>query len=194
MRMRSMPLPLIRKGARKRGPSWRGLGRTALLTLLTVLAGHSGGIVRRGACRLGRRGTAFRLRLASLEVFSQGRAQTPLSSQLLCMLVTTAHGNNIRSRREVSEDPSSDRRLNGARLRHFWPCGKDRRARFNRHFRNRTRRCRSSVVEHPLGKGEVVSSILTGSTRKSPMLIGCLQHSPRGGFRRCMQNDAATCG
>jgi hypothetical protein len=26
------------------------------------------------------------------------------------------------------------------------------------------RRCRSSVVEHPLGKGEVVSSILTGST------------------------------
>ena len=27
-----------------------------------------------------------------------------------------------------------------------------------------TRRCRSSVVEHPLGKGEVVSSILTGST------------------------------
>ncbi len=29
------------------------------------------------------------------------------------------------------------------------------------------RRCRSSVVEHSLGKGEVVSSILTGSTRKS---------------------------
>src|SRR4029077_138270 len=26
-------------------------------------------------------------------------------------------------------------------------------------------RCRSSVVEHPLGKGEVVSSILTGSTK-----------------------------
>ena len=28
----------------------------------------------------------------------------------------------------------------------------------------RRERCRSSVVEHPLGKGEVVSSILTGST------------------------------
>jgi hypothetical protein len=28
-------------------------------------------------------------------------------------------------------------------------------------------RCRSSVVEHPLGKGEVVSSILTGSTTKA---------------------------
>jgi hypothetical protein len=28
----------------------------------------------------------------------------------------------------------------------------------------RRKRCRSSVVEHSLGKGEVVSSILTGST------------------------------
>ena len=33
-------------------------------------------------------------------------------------------------------------------------------------FSHPARRCRSSVVEHPLGKGEVVSSILTGSTRK----------------------------
>src|SRR4029079_18356677 len=33
------------------------------------------------------------------------------------------------------------------------------------------RRCRSSVVEHSLGKGEVVSSILTGST----IFIGFLQ-------------------
>ena len=38
-------------------------------------------------------------------------------------------------------------------VRHFWR-------------RGRLRRCRSSVVEHSLGKGEVVSSILTGSTRK----------------------------
>ena len=30
-----------------------------------------------------------------------------------------------------------------------------------------SRRCRSSVVEHPLGKGEVVSSILPGSTMVS---------------------------
>ena len=30
--------------------------------------------------------------------------------------------------------------------------------------------CRSSVVEHPLGKGEVVSSILTGSTTLVPLL------------------------
>src|SRR5262249_7610509 len=61
----------------------------------------------------------------------------------------------------------------GARLRHFHTCGKDRRARSNRYFRN-PRRCRSSVVEHALGKGEVVSSILTGSTRRSMTEPPCL--------------------
>ena len=33
-------------------------------------------------------------------------------------------------------------------------------------------RCRSSVVEHSLGKGEVVSSILTGSTITLPLVAG----------------------
>ena len=42
-------------------------------------------------------------------------------------------------------------------VRDFWSCG-------------RLRRCRSSVVEHSLGKGEVVSSILTGSTRKTKQI------------------------
>jgi hypothetical protein len=46
-------------------------------------------------------------------------------------------------------------------LRAHFPYGKDRRA---IPFQGRAR-CRSSVVEHSLGKGEVVSSILTGSTR-----------------------------
>ena len=32
-------------------------------------------------------------------------------------------------------------------------------------------RCRSSVVEHSLGKGEVVGSIPTGSTSLSPYLL-----------------------
>ena len=32
------------------------------------------------------------------------------------------------------------------------------------------KRCRSSVVEHPLGKGEVVGSIPTGSTSNQPYL------------------------
>ena len=54
-----------------------------------------------------------------------------------------------------------------ARLRPLRPCGKERRTRGRTRrddFRQPPRRCRSSVVEHPLGKGEVVSSILTGST------------------------------
>jgi hypothetical protein len=41
-------------------------------------------------------------------------------------------------------------------------------------FSHPARRCRSSVVEHPLGKGEVVSSILTGSTKK----MGASQSAP----------------
>jgi hypothetical protein len=43
----------------------------------------------------------------------------------------------------------------------------------------RRQRCRSSVVEHSLGKGEVVSSILTGSTIKS-----LLHKAFCGGHRR----------
>src|SRR5215470_13432532 len=59
------------------------------------------------------------------------------------------------------------------RLRLRRPCGKDRAG-----FGGRTppasvrlKCCRSSVVEHPLGKGEVVSSILTGSTRKRSQIL-----------------------
>jgi hypothetical protein len=54
-------------------------------------------------------------------------------------------------------------------LRQNPPYGKDRRAfwRFS-HAASRHACCRSSVVEHPLGKGEVVSSILTGSTTVCP--------------------------
>src|SRR5262249_9360356 len=135
MRMRSMPLPLIRNPARtRRNLASEGLGRTARLAL--ILPDNSGGIVGRGACRLRRRGTAFCLRLAALEVFSQRRAQTPLPPQLLCALLASVHGNNIRKRREGAEEPRNDPPLNRARLRHFHTCGKDRRARSNRYFRN----------------------------------------------------------
>jgi hypothetical protein len=60
-------------------------------------------------------------------------------------------------------------------------------------FSHPARRCRSSVVEHPLGKGEVVSSILTGSTTKKSVIIGLLQNSRPPPKCRCVQNDAATC-
>src|SRR5260370_24909146 len=66
--------------------------------------------------------------------------------------------------------PTHLSKSNRPRLQLPSPCGKDR------HTCSRLLSvtnlhaapgCRSSVVEHPLGKGEVVSSILTGSTRKS---------------------------
>src|SRR5262249_39647126 len=50
------------------------------------------------------------------------------------------------------------------RLRGHVPYGKDRRA-ISCLSRLLKARCRSSVVEHSLGKGEVVCSIHTGSTR-----------------------------
>ena len=53
----------------------------------------------------------------------------------------------------------------GRRLRRCGAYGKDRRIRGRiPSVSHPARRCRSSVVEHSLGKGEVVSSILTGST------------------------------
>src|SRR5262249_26509186 len=74
------------------------------------------------------------------------------------------------TRRHATEAFHCDRPLNGSRLRPMGPCGKDRRTRGRfliGRFSHPARRCRSSVVEHPLGKGEVVSSILTGSTSKT---------------------------
>jgi hypothetical protein len=51
-------------------------------------------------------------------------------------------------------------------LRKTPPYGKDRPGFFARirRVKGRRARCRSSVVEHSLGKGEVLSSILSGST------------------------------
>ena len=66
------------------------------------------------------------------------------------------------------------RRLAGThrRLRRCGPYGKDRRIPGRiPSVSHPARRCRSSVVEHSLGKGEVVSSILTGSTRYSQKLM-----------------------
>jgi hypothetical protein len=57
------------------------------------------------------------------------------------------------------------------RLRGRRPCGKNRPlcgAVFGRFSTKPRACCRSSVVEHSLGKGEVVSSILPGSTIKTP--------------------------
>jgi hypothetical protein len=54
----------------------------------------------------------------------------------------------------------------------------------------RRRGCRSSVVEHPLGKGEVVSSILTGSTTNSPQNLSRFLLSGK----HCCCDRAERCG
>ena len=58
-----------------------------------------------------------------------------------------------------------------APCRAVWQGSQRSRPLFHRSIFASRRRCRSSVVEHPLGKGEVVSSILTGSTRHTPMRL-----------------------
>jgi hypothetical protein len=47
---------------------------------------------------------------------------------------------------------------------------------------------------HPLGKGEVESSILSGSTTKAPDIIEALRRRLLTASRRRMQNDAGICG
>src|SRR5262249_7382483 len=137
---------------------------------LLFMPGDSGGIVGlTGARRAGTRRAGLGLGLATLEILPQRSAQTPLLAHLLRALSPLVHG--LQDYDPTARDGSlgRDRPLNGSRLRPMWPCGKDRRTRGRfpiGRFSHPPRRCRSSVVEHPLGKGEVVSSILTGSTRK----------------------------
>src|SRR5215472_110974 len=52
-----------------------------------------------------------------------------------------------------------------------------------------TRGCRSSVVEHPLGKGEVVGSIPTGST----IFFKNLPEMPTSGLRSTLPHEAVGC-
>jgi hypothetical protein len=140
------------------------------LALLLSIVGNSGGIVGLITARVGRSRAAFRLGLATLKILPQCGAQTPPLPHPVCALGTIVHGTRLGTggaRRKALW--RTDRPLDGARLRHFRPCGKDRRARSRVPFllfSPPARRCRSSVVEHPLGKGEVVSSILTGSTSR----------------------------
>ena len=160
------------------------------LALLLSLVGNSGGIVGLITARVGGSRAAFRLGLATLKILPQRGAQTPPLPHPVCALGTIVHGTRLGTggaRRKALW--RTDRPLDGARLRHFRPYGKDRRARGRVPFllfSPPAGRCRSSVVEHPLGKGEVVSSILTGSTRKSPIDKG-LSHTRE---KRAWQNRA----
>src|SRR4029077_13497826 len=96
---------------------------------------------------------------------------TPLLACFLRALGTIVHGGQDKRRGSGEGGPREGRRSLGGdrgRLRRCGPYGKDRRIRGRiPSVSHPARRCRSSVVEHSLGKGEVVSSILTGSTRYS---------------------------
>src|SRR5262249_50589578 len=109
-------------------------------------------------------------------------AQAPLLPDLRCALGIIAHWlktmyrgglakglGAMTDRRSAHACASSDPVAMGRRTQGRFP--------FPR-FSPAAARCRSSVVEHPLGKGEVVSSILTGSTRQAQQLTASLrEHS-----------------
>src|SRR5262245_40042974 len=170
------------RGGRARNARTRRKVAAPGLALL-FMPGNSGGIVGLGGpCRAGALRAGFRLGLAPLEILSQRRAQAPALPHLLRALFPIVHGRKTTTGRHATEASRRDRPFHGARLRHVRPCGKDRSARapfLIGRFSHPARRCRSSVVEHPLGKGEVVSSILTGSTTKpfqNRAFVG--EHSP----------------
>jgi phosphoribosylaminoimidazole-succinocarboxamide synthase len=138
---------------------WAGWTKAAvtydlLRLVLLLVAVNSGGIVG-----LGRAADLVRafpgLRLAALEIVPQRRREATLAAVLVLVLV--GHALQI-----------------GERLRRQWPCGKDRAIPGTGQglCQAPAKCCRSSVVEHSLGKGEVLSSILSGSTSallKSPI-------------------------
>jgi hypothetical protein len=137
--------------------------------------------------RPGRGCAPFRLGLATLEVLPQRRAQAPLLALLLRALRTVVHGGQDKRRPHAKEGPKATGwwgRSALAPLCTLWQGSPHSRPHF--FYSHPARRCRSSVVEHSLGKGEVVSSILTGSTRKSPINKG-LSHTRE---KRARQNRA----
>jgi hypothetical protein len=81
----------------------------------------------------------------------------------------------------VSGSPATPRSGVSGGLRRVWRClwliasPVARERKFRRFAPDKTRRCRSSVVEHSLGKGEVESPILSGSTSFSLNNIKTLQ-------------------
>lgn len=145
------------------------------------------GLIVGPGVRPGRGCAPFRLGLATLEVLPQRRAQAPLLACLLRILGPIVHGGKDTSRRRAKEGPPCDGCQGRSVLAPLWTLWQGSpHSRPHFFYSHPARRCRSSVVEHSLGKGEVVSSILTGSTRKSP-INKCLSHTRE---KRARQNRA----
>ena len=133
---------------------------------LSLVIDDSGGIVRFAGVNPGfGGGAAFGLRLAALEVFAQRRGQAPPALRgLFTGLRAIVHRRRIGPGAQLAKpsQPTRETRLACA------PCRLVARNAALADMRApcllAAQRCRSSVVEHSLGKGEVVSSILPGST------------------------------
>src|SRR5579863_4312443 len=98
------------------------------------------------------------LRFALFQVFAERRRQPLAPRRPFLRFAELGH--------KVNSKHTARSAATAARLRSRPPYGKDRRAFFASICRAKGRKacCRSSVVEHSLGKGEVLSSILSGST------------------------------
>ena len=205
MRMRSMPRPPFwqtppipcepRRHAEKASPSARLLLGSSCAAYVRQFRRN------RGAYR-GARGPprarlcALCLGLATLEVLPQRRAQAPLLACLLPALVRAfgplVHGGKDTNRRGAKEGPLCEGCRGRSVLAPLWTLWQGSpHSRPHLFYSHPARRCRSSVVEHSLGKGEVVSSILTGSTRKSPINKG-LSHTRENALGKIVQNKART--
>src|SRR5215510_11111367 len=178
MRMRSMPPPpcpanatmLPRTAAPRCGKARTRRKAAAPGLTLLFMPGNSGGIVGlTGARRAGTRRAGLGLGLATPEILAQRRAQAALLARRLRALSPLVHwlqdyDPTARDGRLRRGRPLKGRALApGAAV---WQGSPHARPLPHRSILHPPRRCRSSVVEHPLGKGEVVSSILTGSTSK----------------------------
>ena len=149
----------------------RRTGYRPLSRLRSLILGNSGGIVGLAGALAGLRGRASSgLGFAALEVFPQRRSQSPLPLRLLQRLWRLVHSRDLRSAGGEQRNPG-DRPCACATLCIVARIAPVATAFHHSHLCACGRRCRSSVVEHPLGKGEVVSSILTGSTRNGPSRI-----------------------
>ena len=132
----------------------------------SLVVDDSGGIVRLfGTSAILGRGAALGLGFAALEVFPQRRREAgPTPRGRFLGLRTILHGNRIG--RQTTPIKALAWPVGAGLLAHpaaLWQ-GTRRFAGHESHLKLAARRCRSSVVEHSLGKGEVVSSILPGST------------------------------
>jgi hypothetical protein len=165
--------------ARRKAQS-RGVANLCLHLILARIAAEVGfrrrrpGISR--AAILTRRPAAgARLRLAALEVFAQSRRQPHAAGGLFLRFAVLDHG-RFKAR---AFGHRNGRRYAAARLRctpRLWqgsPAFRIGIIAFQQALS-----CRSSVVEHSLGKGEVVSSILPGSTIPEPASSGVGAYPP----------------